>query len=103
LSPDAAVNRAREFLGEYFPPGGAEAILIEVEVETIPQFKAALSATPDIILLDNMPLEEMRECVSLRNHAQAAVELEASVERISLGALTHSAVSLDVALDWVTG
>ena len=94
---------------------GEASLIIEVEVDTLDQFMDALAAKPDIILLDNMTLDQMRECVQRRNQANASTELEASgginfqnvravaetgVERISLGALTHSAVSLDVALDW---
>ena len=71
---------------------------------------------PDIVLLDNMPLRELREAVARRNQLAPHVELEASggvtldtvrtvaetgVERISAGSLTHSAWSLDVALDWL--
>ena len=67
------------------------------------------------MLLDNMSLEELREAVTRRDAVDPAVELEASggvnlqsvaaiaatgVDRISSGALTHSAVALDVGLDW---
>jgi len=75
----------------------------------------ALMANPDIILLDNMPISQLREAVVRRDAVNPEIELEASggvnldtvraiaetgVDRISVGALTHSAVSLDVALDW---
>jgi nicotinate-nucleotide pyrophosphorylase (carboxylating) len=118
LSPALAVTRAREFLAQYFPEGAGQSVIIEVEVDTTAQFAEALSAQPDIILLDNMSLDELRECVARRNQMDPTVQLEASggiklanvravaetgVDRISLGALTHSAVSLDVALDWETG
>ena len=68
------------------------------------------------MLLDNMSPEMLREAVALRNaggcdqcelEASGGVNLqsvraiaETGVERISVGALTHSAISLDVALDW---
>ena len=67
------------------------------------------------MLLDNMTPAQLREAVARRDAAGAAVELEASggvdlatvgaiaaagVERISVGALTHSAVALDFGLDW---
>jgi len=90
---------------------------IEVEVDTLDQFDALLMLPPktiDIILLDNMSCEQMA-AANLRRIAQRPVlELEASggvdlqtiasialtgVDRISVGALTHSATSLDVALD----
>ena len=74
-----------------------------------------MTARPDIILLDNMPTSQLREAVVRRDAVSPEIELEASggvslgsvravaetgVDRISVGALTHSAVSLDVALDW---
>ena len=64
-----------------------------------------------------MPPDVLREAVSRRNAAAPSVELEASggislqtvravgetgVERISVGALTHSAMNLDVGLDWMS-
>ena len=70
----------------------------------------------EIVLLDNMSLDELREAVARRNRLAPDVSLEASggvslatirdialtgVERISVGKLTHGAVSLDVALDWL--
>jgi nicotinate-nucleotide pyrophosphorylase (carboxylating) len=86
-----------------------------VEVESLAQLAQVLPEGPDIVLLDNMPPAELRRAVELRNSLAPQVELEASggvnletvaaiaatgVERISVGALTHSAPSLDVALDW---
>ena len=74
-----------------------------------------LPARPDIVLLDNMPPADLRRAVELRDAAALDIELEASggvtldtvaeiaasgVERISVGALTHSAAHLDVGLDW---
>lgn len=114
-SPAAAVALSREFLAQYYSEPQASSVLIEVEVDTVAQFEEALPANPDIILLDNMSLEQLRACVALRNTFQGTTQLEASggitfenvraiaetgVDRISLGALTHSAISLDVALDW---
>jgi nicotinate-nucleotide pyrophosphorylase (carboxylating) len=90
--------------------------LIEIELDRLDDFEAVLSAGPDIVLLDNMPQEMLREAVGRRNAAGSKTELEASggvrletvraiaetgVDRISCGALTHSAVNFDVALDWV--
>jgi nicotinate-nucleotide pyrophosphorylase (carboxylating) len=115
LSPAAAVVRAREFLTGYLTSSMDQRVLIEVEVDTLEQFDEALRVTPDIILLDNMSTDQLRQCVQRRNAAGAKVELEASggisrmniravaetgVDRISLGALTHSAIALDVGLDW---
>jgi nicotinate-nucleotide pyrophosphorylase (carboxylating) len=88
---------------------------IEIEVDTLAQLAEALDGEPDMVLLDNMTLDEMRQAVSLRSARAPKVELEASggvslagvaaiaatgVERISVGALTHSAPALDLAFDW---
>lgn len=85
-------------------------VKIEVEVETLDQFKEALKTECDIIMLDNMSNELMSECVRLNNKAK---KLEASgnmtlsriaevsalgVDYISVGALTHSVKSLDISL-----
>jgi nicotinate-nucleotide pyrophosphorylase (carboxylating) len=93
----------------------APGLPVEVEVETWEQFEAALACRPDIILLDNMPPEMLRRCVARRNEIAPGVLLEASggvnlqtigpiaatgVDRISVGALTHSAPALDIALDY---
>lgn len=93
----------------------APGLPVEVEVETWEQFEAALACRPDIVLLDNMPPELMRRCVQTRNEIAPYVLLEASggvnlqtiaaiaatgVDRISVGALTHSAAALDIALDY---
>jgi nicotinate-nucleotide pyrophosphorylase (carboxylating) len=90
-------------------------IPVEVEVDTLRQLEDALQARPDIVLLDNMSLGELAQAVAMRNAAAPEVELEASggvnlatvgeiahtgVERISVGALTHSAIALDLAFDW---
>jgi nicotinate-nucleotide pyrophosphorylase (carboxylating) len=88
--------------------------VVEVEVATLPQLESALAASPDIVLLDNMDLATMAEAVRLRDARAPEVELEASggvtlqtvaaiartgVERISVGALTHSAPAVDIALE----
>lgn len=115
LSPAQAVRMSRQFLAEYFADADLASVLIEVEVETLSQFDDAMAARPDIILLDNMSTPEVRECVERRNQTQATTELEASggitldnirtiaetgVDRISVGAITHSAPTLDVGMDW---
>src|SRR5439155_7312951 len=91
---------------------------IEIEVETLDQLDEALAGKPDIILLDNMTLDMMREAVKRRNGVAPSIQLEAScggnlqtvrgiaetgVDRISVGALTHSAPALDIALDYDHG
>jgi nicotinate-nucleotide pyrophosphorylase (carboxylating) len=115
LSPADAVRRAREFLDHAVAEGLTPPMLIEVEVDSLPQLDEVLATGPDVVLLDNMPVEATREAVARRNALATAVELEASggvtlaaireiaatgVERISAGGLTHSACWLNVALDW---
>jgi nicotinate-nucleotide pyrophosphorylase (carboxylating) len=117
VSPATAVRRAREFLTVQFPDVDAELPLVEIEVDSLPQLSEVLPNDPDLILLDNMTLDELREAVAMRDAAQSQAELEASggvnlqtvgdiaktgIERISVGALTHSAVALDFGLDWTT-
>ena len=87
---------------------------VEVEVDTLEQLRAILGADVDIILLDNMPPEKVRAAVALRDELHPSVELEASggitlhnvlsiaqtgVDRIAVGALTHSAPAMDVGID----
>ncbi len=88
---------------------------LEVEVESLDLLRVALECNPDIILLDNMSLDQMQEAVQMRNAKAPKIQLEASggitlenvrsvaetgVDRISVGALTHSAPALDIALDY---
>jgi len=99
-----AVRRAREKA-----PAGMR---IEVECDRPEQVEAAVAAGADIIMLDNMHITTMRECVELVNgravvEASGGVTLETvraiamtGVDWISVGALTHSAPSMDVALDF---
>jgi nicotinate-nucleotide pyrophosphorylase (carboxylating) len=86
---------------------------IEVEVDTIEQLKESLETKPDWVLLDNMPPPVLRECVALckdicRTEASGGINLntigeiaKTGVDAISVGALTHSAPSIDLALDFV--
>ena len=89
---------------------------VELEADRLDQFEAFLRLDGvDHILLDNMSLEEMRRAVELRNgrtlpqlEASGGVNLatvrgiaETGVDFISVGALTHSAPSLDLGLDFV--
>jgi nicotinate-nucleotide pyrophosphorylase (carboxylating) len=85
-------------------------VKVEVEVETITQLKEALSTDTDIIMLDNMSCDLMRECVLINQHqklleASGNMTLErikevsmTGVDFISVGALTHSYPSLDISL-----
>jgi nicotinate-nucleotide pyrophosphorylase (carboxylating) len=115
LTPAGAVRRAREFSLKAAAEGMCVKLLIEIELQHLSQLDEVLAAEPDIVLLDNMPIDEMRQAVTRRNELAPQVELEASggvtletvrqialtgVERISVGNLTHAARWLDVALDW---
>jgi nicotinate-nucleotide pyrophosphorylase (carboxylating) len=84
---------------------------VEVECDTLDQVSEALAAGADAILLDNMSADVLRAAVSLSNgrarlEASGGVTLEnvraiaeTGVDEISVGALTHSARSLDVSLE----
>jgi nicotinate-nucleotide pyrophosphorylase (carboxylating) len=99
-----AVRRARELA-----PAGTQ---IEVECDNLEQAEDAVAANADIILLDNMSTDELREAVKLVSgrailEASGGVNLdtvrgiaETGVDWISVGALTHSAPAMDLALDF---
>ena len=99
-----AVSRARDLA----PKG----VKIEVECDRVEQVVRAVDAQADIILLDNMSPEEMAECVRIVRgrailEASGGVTIsnvraiaETGVDWISVGALTHSAPSMDLALDF---
>lgn len=92
---------------------------VELEVDNLEQFKQALELEPDIIMLDNMAIKDMKKAVMLRNSLskkspQTSPKLEASggitlknikkialtgVDMISIGALTHSIDSVDISLE----
>lgn len=115
-TPAEAVLRAKQFVQQH--GAGQERfteMMIEVEVDSLDQLREVLPAAPDIVLLDNMSPALLREAVAIRDELAPNVELEASggitlttiravaetgIDRISSGALTHSAIVLDVALDW---
>ncbi len=98
-----AVRRAREVLGNE--------VSIEVEVQDLDELEEAIRAGADVVMLDNLSVEEVREAV---RRAGGRVKLEVSggidlenvvayastgVDFISVGALTHSAPALDIALE----
>jgi nicotinate-nucleotide pyrophosphorylase (carboxylating) len=103
----AAIAAARA----HAPPGTT----VEIEVDTLDQLDKALACGPDIILVDNFDLDRLREAVRRRDAVAPLIRLEASggvnletvraiaetgVDRISVGALTHSAPALDIGLDF---
>lgn len=98
----AAVRAVRERLGHM--------VRLEVETRNLNEVKEAIKAGADVIMLDNMTCEQMREAVKL---AAGRVLLEASggitgenlravaetgVDIISIGALTHSVKALDISM-----
>ena len=115
-TPAEAVARARRFIQHHASEPSRSEMILQVEVDTLEQLDEVLPAGPDLVLLDNMSPAELRQAVARRDACNPAIELEASgrinlatvgriaesgVERISVGALTHSAVWLDVGLDWL--
>ena len=115
FTPAQAVVAARDFLKATLPKTQAEEMILEIEVDNLEQLDQVLPTVPDIVLLDNMRPSLLANAVSQRNLIAPQVQLEASggvnlktvrniaesgVDRISVGALTHSAASLDIGLDW---
>jgi nicotinate-nucleotide pyrophosphorylase (carboxylating) len=86
-------------------------VKVEIEVANLDQLRLALDSGAEIILLDNMPVEMLREAVQITAgrailEASGGVNLdtvraiaETGVDLISVGALTHSAPALDISLD----
>lgn len=106
-SVSEAVRRAR---------GSAPHTLrIEVEVENLEELDQALAEKADIVLLDNFPLERLREAVARTAgrcllEASGGVSLETvraiaetGVDFVSCGALTHSARAIDISLEISSG
>ena len=98
-----AVKRAREKV--------PHTLKIEVETENLDQVREAISAGAEIIMLDNMDIETMKEAVKLINgkaliEASGGINLnnvrqvaETGVDLISVGAITHSARSMDISME----
>jgi len=102
-----AVERARR--------SGHHVLRVEVEAQSLAQVEAAVSAGADVIMLDNLGVEEVRKAAKLIN-GRAETEVsggvtlenvrelaECGVDYISVGALTHSARALDIALEITDG
>jgi nicotinate-nucleotide pyrophosphorylase (carboxylating) len=97
-----AVNRMKEADAE---------MPIEVEAQSLAQVDEALAAGADIILVDNLPLEQVREAVSrVRSRAKVEISGGVTLERlpelaktgadyVSIGALTHSAPAVDLSFE----
>ena len=100
-----AVRRAKAFAGHL--------VKVEVEVDSLVQLQEALAHDPDVIMLDNFSVADLREAVTIVDgrvtlEASGGVTLETvrsiaetGVDVISVGALTHSAKVLDIGLDAV--
>ncbi len=102
-----AIRRARAMAGHL--------VKVEIEVDGLDQLDEALAERPDVVMLDNFSLNDLREAVARTNassfgrpvlEASGGVRLDTvraiagtGVDVISVGALTHSAPSLDVGLD----
>ena len=111
---ETMLKNARKYLEERY--AGRELPMLEIEVDSLKQLEQVLPENPDVVLLDNMSPETMKEAVKMREEAGATCEFEASggitletvrakaesgVERVSVGALTHSAKTFDIGLDWI--
>ncbi len=99
-----ALQRVRDGLGHM--------VKVEIEVDTLQQLEEALSLGADTVLLDNMSLDDLRRAVAMSKgravlEASGNVTLETvraiaetGVDYISSGAITHSAINLDIGLDF---
>lgn len=98
-----AVRRARAAVGHLMK--------VEVEIDRLDQLEEALAEGPDVVMLDNFSLEDLTEAVRIA-HGRAVLEASGGVslrtvrpiagtgvDVVSVGALTHSAPSLDIGLD----
>jgi nicotinate-nucleotide pyrophosphorylase (carboxylating) len=87
---------------------------LEVEVDTVAQAREVIDAGADLVLLDNMPSDVLREVVAYARQSGSRARLEASggltleraaevaatgVDFLAVGALTHSAPALDIGMD----
>lgn len=105
------ITRAIQMARESAP----HTLRIEIEVTNLAEAMQAVEAGADVIMLDNMTVEQMHEAVRAIDRralveASGGVNLttvraiaETGVDLISVGALTHSAPSLDISLDFLTG
>lgn len=116
----APIKTAIEKVRRAYSVGAASRRRIEVEVKNIEEFKQAIEANPDIIMLDNMKIDDIKEAIHLRDvfrikkqdigfkcllEVSGNVSLDnvadiakTTVDRISIGALTHSAPAIDFSL-----
>lgn len=101
--PSAAVAHCRRQVGPDLP--------IEVEIERLEDLEPVIAAGADIVMLDNLPPSTIAQAVAIRGDRPVALEAsggitlanirdyaKAGVDRISIGALTHSVTALDLSL-----
>lgn len=104
-----AIHLAREAAARR----GGEKVPIFVEAENLDEVRSLLTHAPDRIMLDNMPLEQMRQAVDIIRRSDPNIDIEATgnvgldnvrdvaetgVDIISIGSLTHSAPALDMSM-----
>ncbi len=114
ITAAGGISRAVECTRE----GAHHLMKIEVEVKGIEELKEALQAGADVVMLDNMPVETIREAVGIVRGRSPGTLVEASggvglenireialtgVDFISVGALTHSARAVDISLEILEG
>lgn len=100
----AAVHQARAYVGHL--------VKVEIEVDTLDQMREALTAGPDVILLDNMSSNQLREAIEIRGDQPVKLEAsgnvnidtikaiaETGVDYISTSKITMAAPTLDIGLD----
>jgi nicotinate-nucleotide pyrophosphorylase (carboxylating) len=100
-------------------PNIPKGVKIEIEVGNLKEFKHALRLKPDVIMLDNMSMKDIKKAVSIRNRTpfishRPSPQLEISgginlcnvrkiaacgIDIISVGALTHSVRAVDISLE----
>lgn len=119
LSLADEVRRAVSAARDHGPRSGLW--FAQMEADTLDQLRLVLEAGGcglNVVLLDNMTPDQLRQAVAMRDAAGVPIQLEASggitlesallvaqtgVERLSVGSITHGAVSLDLGLDWDKG
>lgn len=116
LSISEIIAKAKDFRSQKFPNANSEKLSqilpIIIECDTIEQLQQAIKATPDRVLLDNMSPDLLRQCLKLlagtgiSSEASGNINLSTAreialtgVDFISVGAITHSAPSVDIGLD----
>ena len=106
--PDRAVERARAAAAET-----GEAVPVYAEARNLKEVRLLINAAPDRIMLDNMPVDDMKRAVEAIREGARGIEIEATggvtlhavreiaatgVNLVSVGALTHSAPAFDLSL-----